>query len=168
MLNDTTRQGRAQGALGAALMEYRPASSRYGKFISPLEGAMVLLEEIEEFKHEVFKNPANRDAVAMRAEAVQVAAMTLRFIVDVRGRSEEQAVRAVGESAAYVARFEPTYNSAHEALGSLRKYFRRFDEAVCDDLGDVNLMADLAAKIGATALVLIADTYSEEAHPHGE
>lgn len=48
------------------------------------EGFAVLLEEVEELKAEVFKGgKQKRDIKAMRAEAVQVAAMALRFIEDV-------------------------------------------------------------------------------------
>jgi hypothetical protein len=43
----------------------------------------VLLEEVDELWDEVKKSPHKRDEQAMQAEAVQVAAMALRFLVDV-------------------------------------------------------------------------------------
>jgi hypothetical protein len=42
-----------------------------------------LLEEIDELWDEVKKSPKKRNPVAMREEAVQVAAMALRFLIDV-------------------------------------------------------------------------------------
>ena len=51
------------------------------------EGYAVILEELEELKDEVFKKSTKEARViqgkaALRAEAVQVAAMSIRFIVD--------------------------------------------------------------------------------------
>jgi hypothetical protein len=47
------------------------------------EGLAVLLEEVDELKAEVWKKPAQRDVAAMRKEAIQIAAMALRFVLDV-------------------------------------------------------------------------------------
>lgn len=47
------------------------------------EGYAVILEELDELKAHVWSNPKRRDHAAMREEAVQVAAMALRFIFDV-------------------------------------------------------------------------------------
>ena len=57
-------------------------SNKYPAFHSPHEGYAVLLEEVEELKSEIFCNPITRSPAAMRAEATQVAAMALRFIMD--------------------------------------------------------------------------------------
>ena len=70
-------------ALELADAELRSAISRYPAFHSAHEGYAVLLEEVDELKDEVWKSPRKRDYEAMHAEAVQVAAMALRFIVDV-------------------------------------------------------------------------------------
>ena len=59
------------------------ACSRYSKFASAHEGYAVILEEMDELWAEVKKSPKNRDMAAMREEAVQVAAMALRFLIDV-------------------------------------------------------------------------------------
>ncbi len=62
--------------------EYYSATSQYGPFSSAHEGFAVLLEEVDELKAEVWKSPKKRDIKAMRAEAIQVAAMAIRFISD--------------------------------------------------------------------------------------
>jgi NTP pyrophosphatase (non-canonical NTP hydrolase) len=59
------------------------ARAQYPQFHSAHEGYAVLLEEVEELWDEVKKSPKKRDPAAMREEAIQVAAMALRFLVDV-------------------------------------------------------------------------------------
>ena len=63
--------------------ELEVARSRFPDFNSAHEGYAVLLEEVEELWEEVKKSPFKRDVVKMRAEAIQVAAMAIRFIQDV-------------------------------------------------------------------------------------
>ena len=69
-------------ALGLSRDEAQSAAEKYPPFRSAHEGYAVLLEEIDELWDEVKKNPKNRDAVKMQEEAVQVAAMALRFLTD--------------------------------------------------------------------------------------
>jgi NTP pyrophosphatase (non-canonical NTP hydrolase) len=47
------------------------------------EAYAVLLEEVDELWDEVKKNSKTRDPIKMREEAIQVAAMAVRMIVDV-------------------------------------------------------------------------------------
>lgn len=66
------------------LDEWAFARSKFGPFHSTHEGFAVLHEEFDELKAEVWKNGAkhpDRDA-NMRKEAIQVAAMVLRFLTD--------------------------------------------------------------------------------------
>ena len=63
--------------------EYLKATAKFGKFNSAHEGYAVILEELEELKTEVFKKKQNRDIDRMRKEAIQIAAMAIRFITDV-------------------------------------------------------------------------------------
>jgi hypothetical protein len=54
----------------------------YPSFNSAHEGYAVLLEEFDELWDEVKKNPTKRDPAAMRKEAIQVAAMAIRFAAE--------------------------------------------------------------------------------------
>lgn len=59
------------------------ATSKFGRFNSGHEGWAVIQEEVDELWAEV---KANRgDASAARREAIQIAAMALRYIIDVTG-----------------------------------------------------------------------------------
>lgn len=69
--------------LGVVLAELEQATCKFGSFKSAHEGYAVLLEEVDELWDEVKKNSKSRSKALMRAEAVQVAAMALRFIEDV-------------------------------------------------------------------------------------
>ena len=69
--------------LEAVYDEYTLATGLHGKFHSAHEGYAVILEELEELKAEVFKKSGDRNIARMRKEAIQVAAMALRFITDV-------------------------------------------------------------------------------------
>lgn len=59
------------------------ATSKFGAFASAHEGFAIILEEIDELKAEIWKNQKIRDAGALRKEAIQVAAMAMRFVLDV-------------------------------------------------------------------------------------
>lgn len=72
-----------ENAAREAVQEAIRASLLWPTFASAHEGYSILLEEVDELKEHVWKKPSNRDLAAMREEAVQVAAMALRFIVDV-------------------------------------------------------------------------------------
>lgn len=65
--------------------EFIKASSKFAPFNSAHEGYAIIKEELDELWDEVKddKRTYSERSEAMRAEAVQVAAMALRFIVDV-------------------------------------------------------------------------------------
>ncbi len=65
-------------------IELRRAESKHAPMHSAHEGFAVILEELEELKAEVFKK--RPDVKRMRKEALQIAAMGLRFIQDVCDR----------------------------------------------------------------------------------
>jgi len=71
-----------EGAFEAVTQEYKRASHDFQPFHSAHEGLAVIEEEFEELKSEVFKSPSARNWSQMQEEAVQVAAMALRFLVD--------------------------------------------------------------------------------------
>jgi len=62
--------------------ELNAALKKFPKMNSYHEGYAVILEELDELWEEVKKNPTVRDPNAVRAEAIQVAAMACRFIMD--------------------------------------------------------------------------------------
>jgi hypothetical protein len=68
--------------LSDVLAELNSATVKFGPFASAHEGYAVLLEEVEELWHEVKHGTLDRQ----RDEATQVAAMALRFLVDVCGK----------------------------------------------------------------------------------
>jgi len=63
--------------------EYKRATILNGPFHSAHEGYAVILEELEELKAEVFKKASDRNFENMTKEAVHLAAMGIRFIIDV-------------------------------------------------------------------------------------
>ncbi len=69
-----------QANLEDVLAELSGAMESFDPFNSAHEGYAVLLEEVDELWDEVKKSPRKRDPVALRKEAVQVAAMALRFL----------------------------------------------------------------------------------------
>lgn len=70
-------------AIAEVETELRKATEKFSTFNSAHEGYAVILEELDELKEHVWTNNSKRDLLAMRKEAVQLAAMALRFIVDV-------------------------------------------------------------------------------------
>lgn len=70
---------------GDVYQELTSAISHYPPMNSAHEGIAVLAEEVDELWQHVKHKPASRDLDAMRAEAIQVAAMAIRFVLDVCG-----------------------------------------------------------------------------------
>jgi NTP pyrophosphatase (non-canonical NTP hydrolase) len=77
-------------AVSEVVSEVENARANWPGFNSAHEGFAVLLEEVDELKEHVWTNQKRRDLPAMRKEAMQVAAMALRFMTEVcdeeRGR----------------------------------------------------------------------------------
>ena len=74
-------------ALDEIKVEYRRAVNLHAPMHSAHEGYAVILEEVDELKAEVWKKKQSRETV--RREAIHVAAMALRLIVDVCERAAE-------------------------------------------------------------------------------
>lgn len=72
----------------AVIEEYDRATAKFEQFNSAHEGYAVILEELNELWDEVRRRNAN--PVLMRMEAIQVAAMAIRFVVDVCPGSEDE------------------------------------------------------------------------------
>lgn len=80
-----------EGMIVAAVYhELATAQAEWPPFNSAHEGWGVLVEEVKELSDHVFTNQKRRDLVAMKKEAIQVAAMAVRFAAEVcneeRGR----------------------------------------------------------------------------------
>lgn len=63
--------------------EIADARSKWPKFNSAHEGLAVLLEEVDELKEHVWTNQKRRNVEEMKREAIQVAAMAIRFAEEV-------------------------------------------------------------------------------------
>lgn len=70
-------------ALEEVFSEYKRASNKFSAFASSHEGLAIVQEEFEELKAEVFKNIECRDRFMMAKEAKHLAAMAIRFLIDV-------------------------------------------------------------------------------------
>lgn len=83
------RERRANAYLDLST-ELDSALNNWPAFNSAHEGYAVLLEEVDELWAHVKTNQKKRDIAAMRKECIQVAAMALRFAIEVcneeRGR----------------------------------------------------------------------------------
>ena len=64
--------------LNQVMAEYFRATDKFGPFYSAMEGQAIVAEEFDEFTHAVRHEGINR----AREEAVQLAAMAIRFLVD--------------------------------------------------------------------------------------
>jgi len=62
--------------------ELQKAEKKFPAFASPHEGLAIIEEEVHELKMEVYKQYDARTKERMRKEAIQVAAMAVRFVRD--------------------------------------------------------------------------------------
>lgn len=69
-------------AVEEAIQELVNATMAFPGFNSAHEGFAVMNEEVDELWDHVKVNQKRRDAEKMRKEAIQVAAMALRFVID--------------------------------------------------------------------------------------
>lgn len=69
--------------VGAVTDELNNAIAAWPAFNSAHEGFAVLAEEVDELWEHVKTNQRKRDLKAMRKEAIQVAAMAMRFALEV-------------------------------------------------------------------------------------
>lgn len=69
-------------AINEVCEELTKAMERYPSFKSFHEGYAIILEELDELWDEVKPKPSLRDKEKLRAEAKQVAAMAIRFMID--------------------------------------------------------------------------------------
>lgn len=67
-------------ALSTVRIELHKATEKYGPFASTHEGYAVIHEELDELWDEVKTNGSNQ---RLRKEATQVAAMAIRFMLDI-------------------------------------------------------------------------------------
>lgn len=70
-------------AMALVTEELVTATEKFPAFNSAHEGYGVLMEEVRELEEHVFKRQGGRDIEAMKREAIQVAAMAIRFAADI-------------------------------------------------------------------------------------
>jgi len=68
---------------GEAIKELERATQMNGPFSSAHEGWAVMKEEFDELWKEIKKKHSERDKEKMHTEAIQVAAMAMRFVHDI-------------------------------------------------------------------------------------
>lgn len=66
--------------LAEIVAEVQSTTAKYGSFPTRFHGLAVIEEEMDEFKHEVRHGTLDRQ----RAEAIQVAAMAICYLIDVK------------------------------------------------------------------------------------
>lgn len=86
MLKDLQMYKQIEYALVEVSSELTKATSKFPPFHSAHEGYAVILEETDELKAEVFKR--HKEIELMRKEAIQTAAMAVRFLIDVCYKGE--------------------------------------------------------------------------------
>ena len=69
-------------AIAKVSHELEKALVKFPMFASSHEGYAILLEEVDELWDEVKKKPDSRSRINMQDEAMQVAAMAIRFMVE--------------------------------------------------------------------------------------
>lgn len=74
---------RVGAAIADVVKELEKATEKFPPMNSAHEGFAILKEEVDELWEVVRQKASERDVAKMRAEAVQVAAMAIRFIGDV-------------------------------------------------------------------------------------
>lgn len=73
------------------LEEIERANRKYPPMRSAHEGISVIREEVLELEKEVFIKQADRDPDRMKQEAIQVAAMAMKFLMDIcDGKGKER------------------------------------------------------------------------------
>lgn len=78
-----------KGVLFDVEQELQSATTEHGEFFaSNHEGYGVIMEEIEELWDEIKKKRSKRDPALMRAEAIQVAAIAVKFIRSMEERGD--------------------------------------------------------------------------------
>lgn len=72
-----------QQILAEVHTELEDATAKHGEFHSAHEGYAVLLEETEELWAQVKLKRSQRDKANMRKECIQIAAMSVKFIMSI-------------------------------------------------------------------------------------
>lgn len=121
------------GVLDQVEWELRRATRKFGPFASAHEGYAVILEEIDELWDEVKGDKHDGARGRQRKEALQVAAMGCRYLVDIVAPDEplltiDDAIEHLSD--ALRVQDDPPFASPHEAYGHLRMALLRFDDAV--------------------------------------
>lgn len=78
------RNNAIRDALAEVVGELREACTKQRRIASAHEGYAVILEELDELKEQIWRRSEYRDSRAMHQEALHVAAMAVRFMLEVK------------------------------------------------------------------------------------
>lgn len=78
------RNSGIRDALAEIVGELREACKKHRRFASAHEGYAIILEELDELKEQIWRRSEYRDKRAVHQEALHVAAMAVRFMLDVK------------------------------------------------------------------------------------
>ncbi len=145
-------------AMNLVLEEHSRAVSANKTFASSWEGYAVLEEEFEELKAEVFRKPESRDMGRVRKELVQVAAMGVRYVVDVCGLTVGVAAQEISGYVLHMPDKRRRLNSFHEGYGLLKDAVNDLWDAVRGPrYGGLGVMGRYAIEVAARAVDMLMD-----------
>lgn len=134
--------------------EVQRAQARHAAMQSDAEGYSVLIEEVAELA-ELVRGDAGTDPPAI-GEAIQVAAMGLRYVID-RVPEHTLNTRELVIELGYAAGALPPVLSPHDGYGRLVKAVSTFFGFIRDDAGGFGAAAEAAIGVAAVAVRYVMD-----------
>jgi hypothetical protein len=154
-----TYQARLDSVIHGLRNELQKAMAKHRAMISPHEGRSVIREECDELWSHVMADTG--DSLEARKEALQVAAMGVRYACDVSGQSLAYALERV---ATEVGRRFESLNSPHEGHAHLMDSYAALFSRVASGAGRGAHAADYAIALAAGAVRYVLDLCADPAN----